>query len=37
MLHTDAGVLGTYEFPGPDGPVKDGDAVVMKQINLTVG
>ncbi|MEZ4268869.1 MAG: hypothetical protein R3F39_21140, partial [Myxococcota bacterium] len=25
MLHTDAGVVGTYEFPGPDGPVL-GDA-----------
>jgi len=29
MLHVDAGVVGTYEFPGEDGPVKDGDAVVM--------
>ncbi|MBI4021425.1 MAG: hypothetical protein HY369_04215 [Candidatus Aenigmarchaeota archaeon] len=28
MLHTDAGVLGTYEFPGPDAPViLDGAAV----------
>src|SRR5581483_9079503 len=23
MLHIDAGTIGTYEFPGPDGPVKD--------------
>ena len=24
MLHLDAGTIGTYEFPGPDGPVKSG-------------
>jgi hypothetical protein len=29
MLHVDAGVAGTYEFPGDDAPVKDGDAIVM--------
>jgi len=29
MLHVDAGVVGTYEFPGADAPVKDGDAIVM--------
>ncbi|NJN82290.1 MAG: ScyD/ScyE family protein [Caldilineaceae bacterium] len=29
MLHVDAGVLAEYEFPGPDGPVKIDDAVVM--------
>ena len=29
MLHVDAGAPGTYEFPGPDGPVTvDGDVVV---------
>jgi hypothetical protein len=28
MLHTDAGVIGTYEFPGPDTPVTlNGEAV----------
>ncbi len=36
MLHLDAGTVGTYEFPGPDGPVKDGSDIVMKQITLTV-
>jgi len=29
MLHVDEGVVGTYEFPGADVPVKDGDAIVM--------
>lgn len=38
MLHIDAGTIGTYEFPGPDAPVKDADGkVVMKQITLTGG
>ena len=37
MLHTDAGTIGTYEFPGPDGPVKSGADIVMKQIKVTVG
>ncbi len=39
MLHVDDSVLGTYEFPkvkGADLPVKDGDAIVMKKIALTV-
>ncbi len=36
MLHLDAGAIGTYEFPGPDGPVKSGSDIVMKQITLTV-
>jgi len=35
MLHIDAGAAGTYEFPGDDVPVKDGDAIVMKPFNLT--
>ena len=36
MLHFDAGEVGTYEFPGPDGPVVvDGD-VVMVPIDYTV-
>ena len=30
MLHTDAGTVGEYEFPGADTPVKVGDAVVVK-------
>ena len=37
MLHVDAGTIGTYEFPGTDGPVKSGDAVVVKPLMLTVG
>ncbi len=40
MLHVDDSALGTYEFPkvkGADLPVKDGDAIVMKKITLTVG
>lgn len=35
MLHIDAGTLGTYEFPGDDAPVKDGDAVVVKPFSLS--
>lgn len=34
MLHVDAGIAGTYEFPGDDTPVMDGDAVVVKPFNL---
>ncbi len=37
MLHLDAGTIGTYEFPGPDGPVKSGADIVMKKITITVG
>ncbi len=29
MLHVDAGVVGVYEFPGPDAPLKIGDDIVM--------
>ena len=36
MLHTDAGELGTYEFPGDDAPVKVDDAVVVKPFSVTV-
>ena len=36
MLHIDAGKIGTYEFPGPDAPVKGADGqIVMKQIAIT--
>lgn len=28
MLHLDAGVLGSYEFPGADGPVMDASGVI---------
>jgi hypothetical protein len=35
MLHIDAGVIGTYEFPGPDAPVIINGNIVMKQITLT--
>jgi plastocyanin len=34
MLHVDAGTLGKYEFPGEDGPVLAGDAVVMVPFRL---
>ena len=33
MLHVDEGVVGTYEFPGPDGPLKVGDAIVMARFS----
>ena len=39
MRHVDDHTVGTYEFPDvpdTDFPVKDGDEVVMKKINLTV-
>lgn len=36
MLHVDAGELGTYEFPGPDGPVSNEDGVVVKPLAYTV-
>jgi hypothetical protein len=29
MLHADKGVVGTYEFPGPDVPVMDGKAQMV--------
>ena len=34
MLHIDAGTVGTYEFPGADGPVVVGGQVVMQQITI---
>ncbi len=34
MLHIDAGVAGTYEFPGDDAPVKDGEMIVMVPFNV---
>lgn len=39
MLHRDAGAVGTYEWPGPDGPVRGavGLAYVQKKILLTAG
>jgi hypothetical protein len=36
MLHLDAGVPGTYEFPGADLPVTTDGQVVMEKIQLTV-
>ena len=36
MLHTDAGKIGTYEFPGADKPVKSESGVVQQKIILTV-
>ncbi len=35
MLHVDQGERGTYEFPGPDGPVLVGDEIVMTPFILT--
>ncbi len=37
MLHTDAGTVGTYEFPGPDGPVSVNGAVVTPAFHVTGG
>lgn len=34
MLHTDAGQVGVYEFPGDDGPVRVGDAVITPAFNV---
>lgn len=36
MLHFDAGEVGSYEFPGPDGPVVIDGEVVMVPIQYTV-
>lgn len=36
MLHVDAGVLGTYEFPGADGPVTADGQVVVAPLDYTV-
>ena len=36
MLHVDEGTMGTYEFPGPDAPVKDGDMIVMAPFMATM-
>lgn len=35
MLHIDAGTIGTYEFPGPDAPVKGGANIVMTMFKVT--
>ncbi len=36
MLHKDAGIVGKYEFPGPDEPVVTADGkVVMESFDLT--
>ena len=38
MLHRDAGAVGTYEWPGPDGPIRAsvGLSYVEKRVILTV-
>jgi hypothetical protein len=36
MLHVDEGEAGVYEFPGADGPVRDGDMIVMTPFTATV-
>jgi len=37
MLHSDLGVVGKYEFPGPDVPVAIDGKVVMKRFELNKG
>ena len=37
MLHTDAGEMGTYEFPGADGPVQVEGQVVVQPFAITGG
>jgi hypothetical protein len=37
MLHVDAGMVGTYEFPGPDVPVSVEGKVVMLRFSLRKG
>jgi hypothetical protein len=37
MLHSDLGVVGKYEFPGPDVPVVTDGKVVMKEFELEQG
>ena len=37
MLHIDAGVQGTYEFPGPDGPAVDANGdVITPSFTVTI-
>jgi predicted lipoprotein with Yx(FWY)xxD motif len=35
MLHTDSGVIGTYEFPGEDGPVSVDGQVITPSFSVT--
>jgi hypothetical protein len=37
MLHSDLGMVGKYEFPGPDVPVTMAGKVVMKEFQLNKG
>jgi hypothetical protein len=37
MLHIDAGKIGTYEFPGPDAPVKDSADQLINPLFSTTG
>ncbi len=36
MLHTDVGIVGTFEFPGGDGPVSDENGVIAPPFIVTV-
>jgi len=36
MLHTDAGTMGEYEFPGDDVPVKVDDKIVMASFTASL-
>ncbi len=37
MLHSDLGVVGKYEYPGPDVPVVIAGKVVMKEFERSAG
>lgn len=36
MLHVDAGIVGEYEFPGEDGPARNGDSIVNVPFKVTL-
>ncbi|MFT7579297.1 MAG: hypothetical protein ACI9MR_000961 [Myxococcota bacterium] len=36
MLHTDVGVVGTYEFPGADGPVSNDAGVISPPFTVAI-
>jgi predicted lipoprotein with Yx(FWY)xxD motif len=35
MLHVDRGVVGTFEFPGPDGPIMMGVQMIVGRFTIT--
>lgn len=36
MLHTDAGTIGAYEFPGPDTPTKVNERILLAPFSVTL-